>query len=172
MFRNLRTSTKLLILCGTFSVSIGVPVYGLVTEKRIAIDFARKELVGSRYLATVREIYAAVLAAQSGHDSAGGLRAPTDAAVQALAGRGHRTGGARCTGGHAGAVAVALRELGPGDAGNGRIGPSVLDALSKAQALAARVGGDDTNLALDPDCNTYYVQSIVVRKLPQQSSVA
>ena len=165
MFRNLRTSTKLLILCGTFSVSIGVPVYGLVTEKRIAIDFARKELVGSRYLATVREIYAAVLAAQSGHDSAGGLRAPIDAAVQALADAETAMGGALQTAGHARAVAVALRELGPGDAGNGRIGPSVLDALSKAQALAARIG-DDTNLALDPDLDTYYVQSIVVRKLP------
>ena len=165
MFRNLRTSTKLLILCGTFSVSIGVPIYGLVTEKQIAIDFARKELVGSRYLAIVRDIYAAVLAAQSGRHASEGLRAPTDAAVQALADAESGMGGALQTAGHARAMAAALRELGPGDAENGRIGAPELDALSKAQALAARVG-DDSNLALDPDLDTYYVQNIVVRKLP------
>ena len=55
-------ATKLFILCATFLISIAVPIYGLVTEKRIAIDFSRKELLGSQYLGTLREIYAAVLA--------------------------------------------------------------------------------------------------------------
>ena len=41
MFRNLRTSTKLLILCGAFIISIVIPIYGFVAEKQIAIDFAR-----------------------------------------------------------------------------------------------------------------------------------
>ena len=59
MFKSFRTSTKLLILCGAFLISIAVPIYALVTEKQIAIAFARKELAGSRYLATVRDIYAA-----------------------------------------------------------------------------------------------------------------
>ena len=62
MFKNLPTGTKLFILCATFLISIAVPIYGLVTEKRIAIDFSRKELLGSQYLGTLREIYAAVLA--------------------------------------------------------------------------------------------------------------
>ena len=40
-----------------------------------------------------------------------------------------------------------------------------MDALSKAQLLAARIG-DASNLALDPDLDSYYVQAILVRKLP------
>src|SRR5215472_6675645 len=62
VFRNLRTSTKLFLLCGVFLVSIFVASYGLVAEKLIAIEFARKELVGTRYLEAVREVYAWILA--------------------------------------------------------------------------------------------------------------
>lgn len=61
MFKSLRTSTKLLLLCGTFVISIAVTTAALVAEKQIAIAFARKELVGSRYLAAVRDIYPAIL---------------------------------------------------------------------------------------------------------------
>ena len=165
MFRNLRTSTKLLVLCSVFLVSIGVPAYGLVLEKLIAIDFARKELVGSRYLATVREIYAAILSAESGIPSAELLRASMDRVVQALADTEAGTGRAFETADRAQAVTAALRNLGTHDAEDGRMRPPVLDALAKARALAMRIG-DDSNLALDPDLDTYYVQDIVVRKLP------
>jgi signal transduction histidine kinase len=41
----------------------------------------------------------------------------------------------------------------------------VLEVLSIEQKLASRIG-DDSNLALDPDLNTYYVQNIVVARLP------
>src|SRR5262245_43188736 len=61
MFKNLLTGTKLIILCSTFLIAIGVTVYGLVAEKRIAINFARKELVGNQYLTTLREVYTAIL---------------------------------------------------------------------------------------------------------------
>src|SRR4026208_2598048 len=61
MFRNLGTSTKLVILRSTFLVAIAVAIYSLVVEKQIAIDFARKELVGVRYFENLRDIYAAIL---------------------------------------------------------------------------------------------------------------
>ena len=165
MFRNLRTSTKLLVLCGAFLISIGVPAYGLVTEKLIAIDFARKELIGSRYLATVRASYSTVLAAQSGDDAIEGRRAPTDAVVRALGQAEAETGGVLHTSGHAQSLAAALRELALPAAGERPSGAQALVVLAKAQALATRIG-DDSNLALDPDLDTYYVQGIVVRKLP------
>jgi signal transduction histidine kinase len=165
MFRNLRTSTKLLVLCGTFLVSIGVPVYALVTEKHLAIDFARKELAGSRYLATIRTVYAAILAVPSGDAAGGRPPARGDAAVRALTGAEAALGGALETAGLAQDVADALRELGASEAEERRPGALVLDALSKAQALAARIG-DDSNLALDPDLDTYYLQGILVRTLP------
>lgn len=165
MFRNLRTSTKLLVLCGIFLISIGFPAYALVTEKLIAIDFARKELVGSRYLATVREIYAAVLSAALDDRPAEQRGVRTDGAVRALVEVEARTGGVLETADLARAVAATLRELGSAPAEEGRIGQPVLDALARTRALAARVG-DDSNLALDPDLDTYYVQGIVVRRLP------
>jgi signal transduction histidine kinase len=165
MFRNLRTSTKLLVLCGAFLISVGVPAYALVTEKLISIDFARKELVGSRYLATVRAIYAAVLSSRWGDRSVDRAGAWTDSIEQELANAEAGTGGGLETGGLTQAVSAALRKLGSGDVEDGRIGQLVLDALAKAQALALRIG-DDTNLALDPDLDTYYVQGIIVRKLP------
>ena len=40
-----------------------------------------------------------------------------------------------------------------------------LDALSSVQKLASRIG-DDSNLTLDPDLDTYYVQNIVIDRLP------
>ena len=41
----------------------------------------------------------------------------------------------------------------------------LVKALAKARHLAARIG-DESNLALDPDLDSYYVQDIVVKKAP------
>src|SRR4029453_1304597 len=61
MFKNLRTSTKLLLLCGVFVGALVVATYGLVAEKQIAIHFVRKELVGVQHLELLREVFAALL---------------------------------------------------------------------------------------------------------------
>jgi hypothetical protein len=61
MFKNLRTSTKLILLCAMFIISVGVTTYSLVTEKQIAVSFARKELVGSKFLSALRNIDVALL---------------------------------------------------------------------------------------------------------------
>ena len=61
MFKNLRTSTKLTLLCAMFIISIAATTYSLVAEKHIAIAFARKELIGSKFLGTLSSIYHTVL---------------------------------------------------------------------------------------------------------------
>ena len=61
MFKDLRAGTKFLILCGVCLVLTSVATYALLVEKQIAINFARSELVGSKYLALLRPIYVAVL---------------------------------------------------------------------------------------------------------------
>ena len=61
VFRNLSTGTKLLILCLAFIVALAVPIYGLVQDRLASVDFVGEQLVGSRYLATLRGIYATVL---------------------------------------------------------------------------------------------------------------
>src|SRR5690348_10290577 len=97
MFKNLHTATKLFILCGLFIVALGVATYQLVVEKQIAIDFARKELVGVRYLGVLRDAYAAALIAPPADTSTGPpARSRTQvlaalASAEATAGRGMRT---------------------------------------------------------------------------------
>ena len=59
----------------------------------------------------------------------------------------------------------ALGELWSQPAGGAPSDALALAALARAQALAWRIG-DDLNLALDPDLDTYYVQHTIVRTLP------
>lgn len=164
MFKNLPTSVKLLVLCTAFIVSVSVPIYELVTEKRIAIDFARKELVGSRQLLAVHEVYHAILAPErSGafevRNSSHGTILKTLAVVDAEADDRLQIADA------VQALAAAFRKLSLQELESGQVGLPALDALANAQILAARIG-DASNLALDPDLDSYYVQAILVRKLP------
>src|SRR5262245_29368932 len=78
MFRNLSTSTKLFILCSMFLVAIVVAIYSLVAEKEIAIQFARKELVGVRYLEGLRGVYAAILAEATGDNTSAQALSPEE----------------------------------------------------------------------------------------------
>jgi signal transduction histidine kinase len=163
VFRNLRTSTKLFLLCGVFLVSIFIATYGLVAEKLIAIEFARKELVGAQYLEAVRGVYAWILA---GLTSPSTFRTGRSAnrVLNRLADAQARTAGSLHTAELAQSVAEAVRKLSSGPA-NGEKLTLIVDALAKARNLASRVG-DDSNLALDPDLDSYYVQDIVVTKMP------
>ena len=68
MFRDLRARTKFLILCGVCLLRTSVATYALLVEKQIAMNFARRELVGSKYLALLRPIYVAVLKTQAKGD--------------------------------------------------------------------------------------------------------
>src|SRR4026207_1668645 len=57
MFRNLSTSTKLILLCGAFIVAIAVAIYTLVAGQQVAIEFSKKELTGVHYIEAVRGVY-------------------------------------------------------------------------------------------------------------------
>src|SRR5262245_32567515 len=61
MFRNLSTSTKLIVLCGAFVTAIAVAIYTLVAAQQISIEFAKKELVGVRYIEAIRGVYSKFL---------------------------------------------------------------------------------------------------------------
>lgn len=159
MFRNLRTSRKLFILCSMFLVALGVTTYSLVAEKLIAIEFAKKELIGSQYLATIRKAYDVILM----HREENGSARDIDDVLSALQAAEANASGSLQTSELQQEFAVALRNLAasPPTPGN----PALLDALAKARVLAVRIG-DDSNLTLDPDLDTYYLQNIIVKKLP------
>jgi len=62
-------------------------------------------------------------------------------------------------------LATTLREIWPRRATGTNADELLPEALSKSQSLAQRIG-DDSNLALDPDLDSYYFQNIVVRRMP------
>ena len=163
MFKNLRTSTKLLLLCAMFVISIATTTAALVAEKQIAIAFAHKELVGSRYLVIVRDIYPEILIQQD-EPSFAKTRPYSDEILKALAAAQANAAIDLKTGELEQALTQTLRKLWS-DKTVESTDQLVLQALSNAQKLASRIG-DDSNLALDPDLNTYYVQNIVVARLP------
>ena len=154
MFGNLRTSTKLLLLSGMFIVSLLVAAYGWLAEKQIAIDFARKELIGTRYLGALGKVYAGVLTDDA--KPAEVLRilaaAEVDAAGSLNSAELERD------------LAADIRKHFE-DAPDGVDQSRLVDTLSKARDLASRIG-DNSGLALDPDLDSYYVQKILVKELP------
>ena len=165
MFRNLSTSTKLFILCSTFIVAIVVAIYGLVVEKQIAIEFARKELVGVRYFETLRGVYAAILTEPLGVNAAGQTPSQEEA-LKSLDAAEKEAAGTLQTATLEQSLATTLRKLWSKEAGSKDQSSLVVDALAKARDLASRIG-DDSNLALDPDLDSYYLQDTVVRQMPR-----
>jgi signal transduction histidine kinase len=164
-FRNLRTGTKLFILCGLFIVSTAVAVYELTAEKQIAIQFAKKELIGSRYVETLRDIYAAILIRPPDAQSAASPNASGERHLQALVTAEAGAGKVLQTAELKKALAATLGELWSGKADGRNAQRLRSEALAKAQDLTSRIG-DDSNLTLDPDLDTYYLQDAIVTKLP------
>ena len=176
MFKNLGTSTKLILLSGSFVVAIMAAIYSLVAEKQIAIEFARKELVGVRYLERLRDVYASVLVASTTEaDSETTTR--LEEALESLAAADAETDSAltsRKAGQPSGlgtaplveSLSEALREFWSNKDDEVAQSSLFLTALSQAQALATHVG-DASNLALDPDLDSYYLQDTAVRQIPR-----
>src|SRR5215470_17441098 len=163
MFKDLRAGTKFLILCGVSLALTSVATYALLTEKQIAISFVNSELVGSKYLAMLRPIYRAVLDTQSEANPAGRqIASPTDA-VASLS-RADLDTGFLQIGNTVHVLSASFREL-EGANAPGPSGEAYLSALKNLREIAARIG-DDSKLMLDPVLETYYVQDIVVIRLP------
>jgi signal transduction histidine kinase len=163
VFKNLRTSTKLFLLCGMFVGAIILATYSLIEEKQIAIGFVRKELVGAQYLEALRGVYAVILAEDADASQAAQSQASVDAALSTLAAA-EATSGPLHTARFAQDLATSVRDLVAQGSGDEKR-TLIVAALARARDLAARIG-DESNLALDPDLDSYYVQDIVVKKVP------
>jgi signal transduction histidine kinase len=164
MFKNLRTSTKLTLLCAMFIISIGVTTYSLVAEKQIAIAFARKELIGSRFLETLRSIYATVLISRPFNPLAPEPDASAHKIIETLTAAQSDAAPALHTREVVQDLSGALSRLGSNSPVDDLA--NVIDLLAKMQQLASRIG-DDSNLTLDTDLDTYYLQNILVEQLPK-----
>jgi len=163
MFRDLRAGTKFLILCLVSLALTSVATYALLVEKQIAINFARKELVGSKYLALLQSIYVTVLKNQANGDL--GDRQGTSArdAIDSLARADAETSGTLHIAKASEALATTLRGL---ETSNSASTNDIYSAALKTlRDLAARIG-DDSNIILDPVLDTYHVGNIVVTRFP------
>jgi signal transduction histidine kinase len=147
-----------------FIISIGATTYSLVAEKQTAISFARKELIGSKFLETLRSIYVTALTGRPFNPLAPESDASAHMMLDALTTAQSDASPALRTGEFIQAVSGALSGLGS----NSPVGDSAnaIDLLAKMQQLASRIG-DDSNLTLDTDLDTYYLQNILVDQLPK-----
>ncbi len=163
MIKDLRTSTKLFLLCGAFVGSIILATYSLIQEKQIALEFVRKELVGTQYLEALRGVYRVILAAAE--DSSQAAQGPSaDTALQKLAAAEVESGGSLDTAELASDLAGAVRAL-PSATSAEEKQTLIVGALTKARNLVNRIG-DESKLTLDPDIDSYYIQNIVVKRMP------
>ncbi len=164
MFRNLSTSTKLILLCGAFIIAIAVAIYTLVAAQQIAIEFSKKELTGVHYIEAVRGVYSRLLG-EPGNNTVSGQALPSAATVlnslnKAEAGANFDTASLEQS------LASTLHRLWSESTEAGAKSGVLGEALVKARELISRVG-DDSNLALDPDLDSYYLQDTLVRQMPR-----
>ena len=165
MFKDLRAGTKFLILCGVCLVLTSVATYALLVEKQIAINFARSELVGSKYLALLRPIYVAVLKTETNAELADRNNALASESVASLSRADAETAGILHIESAVKALAATLRDLNASTTAGIPADEAYLAALKNLRELAARVG-DDSKLTLDPVLDTYHVGNVVVTRLP------
>jgi len=163
VFKNLRTSTKLLLLCGAFICSIVLSTISLIQEKHIAIEFVRKELVGERYLDALQQVYRAILAQDSELPTSTKAQ-QIDAGLKALAAAENESENGLHIAEPAQELMTAANAL-SSDVSSNDGSRFIGDALTKAHNLASRIG-DESNLTLDPDLDSYYMQNIVVKRMP------
>ncbi|MDZ5635819.1 EAL domain-containing protein [Janthinobacterium sp. GMG1] len=127
----------------------------LINEKYLAIDFSRKEMAGNDYIAAIRD---ALLPLARSTAQAGAQAAAVEQAESRF-GSGMRSAELNAQ------FAALLRQAGstPAPADDG-IAPS--PAFVAGRALLTRVG-NQSNLILDPDLDSYYTMSLVILRFPE-----
>jgi PAS domain S-box-containing protein len=172
MLSGLRVAHRLLLIYLLSFASVAYLAYTLVVEKNIAIEFARKELRGIGYADVIRQALLSIIrdgetaaGPQPGDESGGSATLQTQLAALARAEReyGHNLNTATL----ADALVTEMRQLvaqGTGDPAARRA--LVARAIKSARMLISRIG-DESNLILDPDLDSYYTMSVVMLRLPE-----
>ncbi|WP_027817585.1 EAL domain-containing protein [Paraburkholderia bannensis] len=156
----LRVGRKLLLI---YLLDLSAVVYIssiLIHEKYISIDFSQKEIIGNSYLATVRETLVDVAMRGAGGQFDTQHIAQTNAALS----RAEQQYGANMQSDELNArLRHALDALAhaPRAAGS----RAVSDALAACRDLITRVG-NQSNLILDPDLDSYYSMSLSILRYP------
>lgn len=169
MLAKLRVSQKLLLIYGLDMIAVLFLGFSLAEEKYLAINFGRKEVAGNAYIETAREsIYGLLTLAEATRD---GEPARIDHARRAaLATLNRMEVAEREHGGATASAAFSETALADGkamlEAETDRSEIALKRALASHRALISRVG-DQSNLILDPDLDSYYTMSLALLRFPE-----
>ncbi|MFT3956945.1 MAG: EAL domain-containing protein [Piscinibacter sp.] len=159
LLARLSVSRKLMLI---YLLDLSAVIYVssiLINEKYIAIDFARKELQGNAYIVEVRDVFveAARLGARPAASAADAQRWQTTVAQAEQAhGAGMRSAEVSTT------LAGSLQRVGVAADAPQRA-EAIGEALGHGRDVLVRVG-NQSNLILDPDLDSYYTMSLVVTR--------
>ncbi|MBX9634109.1 MAG: HAMP domain-containing protein, partial [Magnetospirillum sp.] len=149
MFRAIRRldiGKQLMVLVAIFMAPLATLTWLLVAQSGKDIDFASKELNGSRFLAPVNTVLLDMVAGRSGDGIA--------AMVAAEAEFGSFMDGRKLFEQAVSAVRAAKDAQGQAM------------AITALRELIARIG-DASNLILDPDLDSYYAMDVIVVRMPE-----
>ena len=145
---------KLVGIVALLLVPIALLAWLFIDQSRKDITFAAKEADGSAYLQSVWPLL-------SGATAIDGTPLATPVATTAFAERSHALDADMASAEASKAVTDAAKAL-----GTVKRDEAVIDLVSKLRALVSKVA-DGSNLTLDPDLDSYYVQDAVTVKLPE-----
>ncbi|ATD62620.1 sensor domain-containing diguanylate cyclase [Janthinobacterium svalbardensis] len=126
----------------------------LINEKYIAIDFSRKEMAGNDYIAAIRDALLPLTRST----------AQADAQAAAIEQAERQFGAGMRSAQLSGQFATLLRQAGDTPAAHDGMAPS--PAFVAGRELLTRVG-NQSNLILDPDLDSYYTMSLVILRFPE-----
>jgi len=170
LINRLKYPQKFVLISAIFLLPLGLALFLLLSEIQSRIDFANKELQGIHYLRPLRQLQEPVFAYQrhnqtSDRPDLAGMQGEIASRLKELQGMDQQLGGRLKTTD----LFATLQEtwlLIRQQAVN-RPTPSVLLTQLRSQLDDLRFQvGDQSNLILDPDLDTYYLMDATLLKLP------
>ena len=174
MFNRLTIWQRLAVLSAAFLIPVLALLYFLVREQSLAIDFARKEIAGLEYLRVMRPLLADLLAQR---DLRAALRGGDPARAAELDRRGQAVArGFEAAQRQGDALSIPLvstreiqsiRQVWSDGARNGGTAGAVDTPVIEETLRHIVAVGNESNLVLDPDVDSYYCMDAVIFKLPK-----
>lgn len=170
VFNKIKIWHKILITGIIFLIPTIILVYLLIREKNIAIDFAVKEISGTAYIKPLAKLYRSVCLENISVENAGtssGKSADMDSALESL----HQTSDQLEKQGVDGDLGLTNRQGAlfqnlPAIKENGFSTQKFDLAVTNIKELWT-LAGNNSNLILDPDLDSYYLMDVVVIKTPE-----
>lgn len=154
MISRISVSGKLLLIYALDMIAVIFLGFSLAEEKYISINFARKEVAGTAYIDAARDaLFSIAEQRQVGAEQLAALEREEDRHGKEMSSLDAFNG-----------VLNASRSLEA--AAPDQAEEAALATISSTRALISRIG-DQSNLILDPDLDSYYAMSLVLLRFPE-----